>query len=351
MRYENKTWRELDVDPDSDLGRVARVVSSAFNFLDPPDHTRVRRLVTKAFSLQSVDRWRPRMLAIVDDLLDEVAGRGELDLANDLAYPLPISLVCEMLGVPIADRDRFRADFEEMSKLVEPDLSPEALARGIASTLELTAYVEALCEERRREPADDLISGLVHAHESGESLTHDELVAAVIVVFGAAGRNTQRLIANAMVQLFLHPAQLEMVREDASLLPAAIEEVLRFTFVGGVPFPRWATVDLDFGGIVIPAGDDVRVSHGAANRDPAVFTDPDRFDITRDDAGKLLSFGVGIHYCIGAGLARAEGQIAVGRLLERFPDLAPVGVPKPMFHDDLFGAIPCTFTPSPPATV
>jgi cytochrome P450 len=302
--------------------------------------------VAKAFSLQSVDRWRPRMAAIVDELLDEVAERGELDLANDFAYPLPISLVCEMLGVPRADRDRFRADFEVMTRLVEPDLSPEVFASGIASTLEVTAYVEALCEERRRVPADDLISGLVHAHDEGDSLTHDELVSAVMVIFGAAGRNTQRLIANTMAQLFLHPDQLAMLREDASLLPSAIEEALRFTFVGGVPFPHWATVDLEFGGVAIPAGDDVRVSHGGANRDPAIFRDPDRFDITRDDASKLLSFGVGIHYCLGASLGRTEAQVAVGRLLERFPDLAPVGEPKAMFHDDLLSAIPCTFTPS-----
>jgi len=284
---------------------------------DPPDHTRLRRLVSKAFTPRTVEQLRPRVGAIADELLGAVAGRGEMDLIDEYAFPLPITVISEMLGVPAADRDRFR----DWSDAILAAIPPQPVTPAASEALEgLRGYMEARFEERRRAPADDLITGLVQAEEAGDKLSREELQGMVYAILLAGYETTAHLIGSGALALLRHPDQLAKLRADPALMPSAVEELLRFCSPAATSTLRYAAEDVVVGGVVIPKGDMVLVVITAANRDPARFPSPDSLDITRAD-NQHLAFGHGIHYCLGAPLARVEGEIAFETLLRRMPDL------------------------------
>jgi cytochrome P450 len=294
-----------------------RYLRSHMLYRDPPDHTRLRRLVSKAFTPRMVEQLRPRVQVIADALLDAVAGRGEMDVVDDYAFPLPITVISEMLGIPAADRDQFR-DWSDALLTAAPPLPARPEADAAAESLR--RYLAAKFEERQRAPADDLITALLQAEEAGDKLSRQELHAMVYLLLVAGYETTANLIGNGTLALLQHPDQLAKLRRDPALLPFAVEELLRFCAPVVMSTSRYAAQDVTLGGKVIPKGDMVFVVVMAANRDPARFPSPDVLDITRAD-NKHLEFGHGNHYCLGAPLARLEAEIALGTLLRRMPGL------------------------------
>lgn len=304
---------------------LAKLQIGNFLFVDPPDHQRLRGLVSKAFTPRSIERMRGRVQAIADALLDAVQDKGEMDLIDDYAYPLSITVTTELLGVPTEDRHKFRewsitaVSVNRTQEHVEKVLVPHMRA--------LTAYLQTLFEEKRKDPQDDLISALVRAEEAGDKLSEDELLGTLFLLLVAASETTVNLIGNGTLALLQYPDQLQKLRDDPSLLKAAIEELLRF----GAPFEisteRFAREDVRLGETVIPKGEVVMAVIAAANRDPERFPEPNTLDITRT-ANKHLGFGKGIHFCLGAPLARMQGQIALGTLLRRMSNLRLTGSPE-----------------------
>ncbi|MFF3645435.1 cytochrome P450 [Streptomyces sp. NPDC002564] len=294
---------------------------------DPPRHTRLRRLVTREFTARRVEALRPRVQRITDDLLDAMLQDGgpdrtrRADLVEALAFPLPITVICELLGVPDMDRTAFR----RLSNGVVASPTQEAER---AAFEELAAYLDALVEDKRSAPGADLLSALIRTTDDADDdrLSPEELRAMAFVLLIAGHETTVNLITNAMHALFTHPGQLAALRADLSLLDGAIEEALRFEGPVESATYRFATEPTELGGLVIPAGAVVRIGLAAADRDPARFPAPDRFDIRRAPQGHL-AFGHGLHYCLGAPLARIEAKAALGSLLERCPGLAPDGPP------------------------
>jgi len=289
---------------------------------DPPNHTRLRSLVNKAFTPRVIEGLRGRIQQIVDGLLDAVAGRGEMELIADLAYPLPVSVICEMVGVPAGDRGRFGQWSYDIARsfdaLIFPN--PEVIARASAASAAIGAYFHDLVAERRRAPRADLLSALIAVEEAGERLSTEELFATAILLFLAGHETTANLIGNGVLALLRHPAELRRLRQNPGLIETAVEELLRYdSSVQRVG--RMVYEDVLIGGRSIPKGSLVLAVLGAANRDPAHFPQPDRLDITRQD-NRHLAFGWGIHFCLGAPLARLEGQITIGTLLRRLPRLA-----------------------------
>jgi cytochrome P450 len=258
---------------------------------DGEDHRRLRRLVTKAFTPKMVEQLRPRIQAIADELLDTAEGRGAMDLSAEYAFPLPITVIAEMLGVPTADQDRFRAWSDA---IVTPAVAPEQLERFFEQMGEFVAYLQALFAERRAEPADDLISGLLRARDEGDALSEDELFGTVVLLIVAGHETTVGLIGNAVLNLLAHPDQLALVREDRALLPGAIEEMLRFEGPVERTLNRWAATDVELDGQTIRRGELVILVLNAADRDPERFPEPDRLDVTRTDL-RHLAFGRGSH--------------------------------------------------------
>ena len=285
---------------------------------DPPDHGRLRRLVNKAFTVRQVERLRPRITAITTGLLDDMADQGvqpEVDLLGSFAFPLPITVICELLGVPPADRDDFRA---WSATIVSDTPSPDVFQ---AHATAMARYFMALLAAKRQQPGDDLLSALLAARDDEDRLSEDELVSMAFLLLVAGHETTVNLIASGMLALLLNPAELARLRADPALIASAVEELLRSVNpVSNATF-RCATEPVELGGVSIGRGDPVLVSLSGANRDPARFGGPDQLDLGRDSSGHL-AFGHGIHYCLGAPLARAETEIAVAALLERFPELA-----------------------------
>ncbi|MER7111834.1 cytochrome P450 family protein [Streptomyces sp. NPDC000229] len=283
--------------------------------LDPPDHTRLRGLVAREFTGRRVQALRPRVQALTDQLLDAMAPAGHADLVDALAFPLPITVICELLGVPAADRDTFRAWSREI-------VAPRRADEENAAVHALGDYLDELIEDKRcAGPTDDLLSGLLHTRlEDGDRLSAAELRAMAYLLLVAGHETTVNLIANGVRALLAHPDQLAALRADFGLLDGAVEEMLRFDGPVETGTARFAREPVPVGDTVIPQGATVLVGLGAGDRDPDRFPDPDRFDIRRDTAGHL-AFGHGIHYCLGAPLARLEGRIAIRALLERFPSL------------------------------
>ncbi|MDA5285017.1 cytochrome P450 [Streptomyces sp. Isolate_45] len=285
---------------------------------DPPDHTRLRRLVSKAFTARRVAGMRPRIQAVTDRLLDPIVAAGRADLVADFALPLPVTVISELLGVPVDDRH----DFQHWTdRMVMRGAEPPDPAVVNEAWLHMRAYVTELIRDKRARPADDLLSDLVAARDEEQRLTEDELVAMVFLLLAAGYITTVNLIGGGIATLLAHPDQLELLRSDPALLPGAIEEFLRYDGPVSPGIARFAREDVEIAGVSIPRGATVLIGSALADRDPARFTDPERLDITRQDNAHL-AFGHGIHYCLGAPLARLEGQIAIGTALRRLPGLA-----------------------------
>ncbi len=288
--------------------------------LDPPDHTRLRSLVTKAFTARRVADMRPRIKALVDQQLDRVQDKGAMDVMRDLAHRLPVIVICDMLGIPEAHRAPFLAGSNVNGRILEPvPMTREELDQANAATQGANAYFDQLCELRRREPQDDLTTELVKAEEAGDRLSTEELRANIGLLFGAGHETTTNLIGTGLLALHKQPDQWERLKADPSLIPNAIEELLRFD--SSVQLTgRVTNADVAIGDTTIPAGESVLMLLGAANRDPAQYADPDRLDIGRQNI-RPMSFGGGIHHCLGAQLARLEGELAFAALAERMPTL------------------------------
>ncbi|MBB5909233.1 cytochrome P450 [Actinoalloteichus hymeniacidonis] len=290
---------------------------------DQPEHTRLRKLVTKAFTSRRIQEMRPRIEQIADELLDEMDGHTELDLLDAYAFPLPMTVICELLGVPDDDRDDFRA---WSNRLLDTDVTDEDGSSVHEASTAMAAYLMKLIAQKREEPADDLLTALIDARDSEDRLTERELVGMVFVLLVAGHETTVNLIGNGVNGLLRNPDQLAALQANPELLPGAVEEFLRFDGPVHLATARWASEDMDLFGAQVKAGQMVLVSLLAANRDSNRFENPDRLDVTRAPGGHL-AFGHGIHFCLGAALARLEGEIAFGRLLARFPDLALAGDP------------------------
>ena len=302
---------------------------------DPPDHTRLRSLASKAFTPRVVEALRPRIQEIVDGLLDGVADAHSMDLIERFAYPIPVNVICEMLGVPVADHERFKGWSLDLARGLDSImLGPESevAKRSWQAREGLSNYFRGLIAERRTSPRADLLSALIAAEEAGDKLSEPELLAMCILLLVAGHETTVNLIGNGMLALLRHPDQLRLLREQPDLIVTAVEELLRFD--GPVQrTARTPTEDVTLGGQTIPKGEIVMPFIGAADRDPAQFRDPERLDITRTE-NRHIAFGWGIHFCLGAPLARIEGQIAINALLRRFPKLA-IAVEKPEHRHSL----------------
>ena len=301
--------------------------TSAILNLDPPDHTRIRRLAGKAFSPRRIEALGVRIQALVDEFLDRAAARaadgdGTFDVIADLAFPLPFVVISELLGMPATDRDALRDVSHTLVLTLEPLTAPEDVPRLIAASDAMAAHVDAAIAWKRAHPADDLLSALIAVEEAGDHLSPQELHDQVTLLYVAGHETTVNLVGNGTLALLRHPEQLAMLRDDPTLVANAVDELLRYD--GPVQFSRRILLDdLTVDDVLIPSGSVVLTGLGAANHDPAHFgPEADALDLTRALAPQHLSFGGGIHHCLGAVLARAEGRAAIGSLVRRFPDLA-----------------------------
>lgn len=294
--------------------RIGRVCAEAFLFRNPPDHTRLRSLVARAFSPGRVRALEQRLDGIVAERLDALGPAGEVDLVSALAHPLPLAVICELVGIPERDRDRIRAWSDALCPTLDPVVAPETVVRLDRAVEAFGDYVLEQAAGRRRAPGDDLLTTLVEARDRGE-MDDGELVAACVLILAAGHETTSNLIASGVHSLLRADGELERLRRAPELLPSAVEEMLR-TESPITMFLRWAMRDVEIAGVPIARGEAVAVHIGAANRDPRVFDEPDRFDAGRAD-NRHLAFGAGIHFCLGAALARSEAAAALRGLLRR----------------------------------
>jgi pimeloyl-[acyl-carrier protein] synthase len=314
---------------------MAQSGSTILLFMDPPDHTRIRNLVSRNFTPRAIGAWRPRVTEIVDGLLDEAEERGELEVVGEFGFQVPVIVICELLGVPAEDRHLFGPWSSDASRLLDQNLTAEETQRGLMGAMSLIGYLNPLIEDRQRTPRDDLLSHIVAAGTADgapedQRLSDEELRSLVLLLFVAGHETTMNLIGNGTKALLDHPDQLARLRADPSLIETATEEILRYdgpVHVTG----RIATTDVEVAGQPIATGTQVVTLLAAANRDPAEFAQPDRFDVGRDP-NHHLAFSKGIHHCLGAALARMEGQLAIGRLVERFGTLE-LRTAEPTYRD------------------
>ncbi|HET7483736.1 MAG TPA: cytochrome P450 [Actinomycetota bacterium] len=296
-------------------------------FLDPPDHTRLRTLVNKAFTARRIEQLRDRVDEVVDELLGRARTGGEMDVVEDLAYPLPVTVISEMLGVPAEDHRLFRSWSQDLVATLDPIVPPDRVERAMRSSDAFREYFRALIAQRRSAPSDDLLSALIEAEDQGKQLTEEELLITLVLLLVAGHETTVNLISNGVFALLTNRDQWERLVADPSLIRTAIEELLRFDspvqFIG-----RVAMHDLELDGVSIDKGKELIGLLGAANRDPGQFADPDRLDITRSD-NRHLAFSGGAHFCLGASLARLEGQIAIGALAREFPAMELIDTAPP----------------------
>jgi cytochrome P450 len=338
-RYDDIVTTFKDVSHYSNEGRLAKAVEylpveSRVKFQtfenhfrqkslissDPPDHTRLRALITKAFTPRTVERLRPRIQTVVSDLMDSVVSRGGMDVIRDLAVPLPVTVIGEIFGAPPAERNLFKGWADDLLAFQGVNKPSElALGRSQRALVEIREYLSKLIQERRRGPREDLLSELVAAEAEGGKLSESELLNSCITLLVAGHETTTSLIGNGVYTLLSHPEQWRLLQSDPSLLTSAIEEILRYESPVARQ-PRLTKLDVEMGGKEIHAGEMVFQMLNAANRDPAHFTAPDRFDITRQQ-NRHIAFGLGIHFCIGAALARAEAHIVFSTMMERLPSI------------------------------
>lgn len=322
--YEDALWLLKDPRFTKDNRKVVRpedvpepmqeIAEQMRNMLmvDPPDHTRLRSLVSKAFTPRMIEQLRPRIQQIADELLDAVQDQGAMDLLPAFAYPLPITVISEMLGIPATDRQKFRTWTQIMINM-EGENRQDALQ-------EFLNYIQALLDEKRVRPGNDLTSQLVQAEENGDQLRENELVSMIFLLIVAGHETTVNLLGNGTLALLQHPEQMQQLQRDPSLIPTAVEELLRYTAPVSLSDERWASEDIPLHGKVIRKGDLVYAALISANADPHQFPGGEMLDVTRKE-NQHLAFGKGIHFCLGAPLARLEGQIALGTLLRRLPNL------------------------------
>ncbi|HUQ64221.1 MAG TPA: cytochrome P450 [Acidimicrobiales bacterium] len=315
----NPAWLGEETKAQISASPVRQVGTRLMMFLDPPDHTRLRSLVSQAFTPKVVEGLRPRIQSIVDEQLDAVAQKGEMDVLADLAYPLPTVVICELLGVPVTDRELFKDWSADASRLLDGYLEPENQTKGLAAAMQLAAYFTELIEKRRADPGDDVLTALIAAEEGGLRLTHEELLTTSTLLLLAGFETTMNLVGNGVLALLQHPDQLARWRADPSLDRTAIEELLRWEGPVHVT-ARIATTDAEVGGVQIKAGEQLAVVLAAANRDPSVFEEPNRLDVSRKE-NRHLAFAAGAHFCLGAALARHEARAAIGTLVRRFPSM------------------------------
>ncbi|KOX05243.1 cytochrome P450 [Streptomyces sp. NRRL B-3648] len=294
--------------------------------LEPPDHTRIRRLVSKAFTPRTVERLKPYVEALADELVAGLVRDGGGDLLTDVAEPLPVAVIAEMLGIPEADRGQLRPWSADICGMYELNPPQETAARAVRASVEFSAYLRELIAARRKEPGEDLVSGLIAAHDAGDRLTEQEMISTAVLLLNAGHEATVNATVNGWWALFRNPAQLAALRADHGLVPSAVEELMRYDTPLQL-FERWVLDDIEIDGTTIPRGAEVALLFGSANHDPAVFTDPGRLDLARAD-NPHISFSAGIHYCIGAPLARIELAASMRALLRQAPTLALAAEPE-----------------------
>jgi cytochrome P450 len=289
--------------------------------IDPPDHTRIRKLMSKVFTPKRVEALRPEVQGLVDGMLDAVAADGQMDVIADLAFPLPFVVISEMLGMPAADRDLLRDWSHTVVKMLDPILTDEEMVQALEADQHMVDHCREAIEWKRANPADDLLTALIHAEDDGESLTAEELLDQVVLLFIAGHETTVNLIGNATLALLRNPDQLALLRADPSLDANAVDELLRYD--SPVQFSRRIVLQpYEVGDVVIEPGTFLMTCLGSANHDPAVFgEDADALDLRRSNPARHLSFGSGVHHCLGASLARLEAQVALGTLVRRFDAL------------------------------
>jgi cytochrome P450 len=309
------------------LSGAQRIEPRPFLMLDPPEHDRLRRLVMRQFTPARVNALHDRIVALVDGLLDAHRGQSRLDVVADLAYPLPVTVICELLGVPREDESRFHTWADTLAHSVDPDPGQKTDQAALFAGMQLRDYMQNLVAERRVHPRDDLLSGLAGGEDPAGRMNDADLVVTMILLLIAGHETTVNLIANGTLTLLRNPAELERLRDHAERAPVVVEEVLRFEppvqFIN-----RFALADIEIGGVTIPRGSGMRLILAAGNRDPARFVSPDRFDPDRPD-NEHLGFSGGIHYCVGAPLARIEGQVALATLARRLVNSRLVEDPPP----------------------
>jgi cytochrome P450 len=317
-----KTPKQIASQPWFRKLKVFKAMNRTMLAVDPPDHTRLRALVNKAFTPRLIEQMRERVQLLTDELVDRVEKQGRMDLIHDFALPLPTTIIAEMLGVPPEDRRRFHRWTNSMIAIS----SNWGIIKAIPSFFALKRYLGKIIRRRRADPQGDLVSALARADEAGGRLSEDELLAMVVLLLVAGHETTVNLIGNGMLALLEHPDQMDKLRADPTLIKTALEELLRYGSPVEIATERYAREDVPIGGVTIPRGALVLAVIGSANRDERQFTDPDKLDITREP-NKHLSFGLGNHFCLGASLARLEGQIAINTLLRRLPNLR-LAVPR-----------------------
>lgn len=325
---QGESARLVRLDPRFQWSAVLQSLGQMMVFMDPPDHTRLRRIVGRVFNPQVITDLRPYVQQVVDDLLDSLAGE-EVDLVERFTDLIPVTVICELLGVPHEDHEQCRAWSEEIALAIEPTVADDLLRRADVATLAYREYFGALVAERRAHPRDDLLTLLAKAEDEGEQLTNDELVAMATLLIGAGFETTRNGIAGGVLALCTHPAELGRVRERPSLEKAAVDEILRFVSPNQTSVPRFALEDVTIGDTTIPGGSVVAPCIAAANRDPARFADPDRLALDRPD-DMPLTFAPGPHLCLGAPVARLEIEVALGTLVRRFPRLRLLDDDPPM---------------------
>ncbi|MEV0172726.1 cytochrome P450 [Streptomyces sp. NPDC050803] len=294
--------------------------------LEPPDHTRIRRLVSKAFTPRTVEQLRPYVDRLAGELVDRLVEAGGGDLLADVAEPLPVAVIAEMLGIPEPDRAPLRPWSADICGMYELNPPQDVADRAVRASVEFSDYLRELIAERRKEPGEDLISGLIAAHDEGDRLTEQEMISTCVLLLNAGHEATVNATVNGWYALFRNPGQLAALRADHSLVPAAIEELMRYDTPLQL-FERWVLDEIEIDGTVVPRGAELALLFGSANHDPAVFRAPETLDLTRAE-NPHISFSAGIHYCIGAPLARIELAASMTALLEKAPTLALAEEPK-----------------------